>query len=186
MNRHVAPHLRAPLLRWVVSCLLLMQFGLGAAQRVGEAFVDFELKDAQGQLLRSDDLKGEMWLINVWASWCPPCRSELPLIATAGEELAGQGLNVLLLNAGESASVATAFLEGEGLSLRTLADPDTNERGLETTTQFLRRLRSRGLPTTYFVDADLHVRGMYVGELTPSVLAEQLATLGLSWSHAER
>jgi cytochrome c biogenesis protein CcmG, thiol:disulfide interchange protein DsbE len=154
-----------------------------AAQGVGAPFVDFSLRDQHGELVTRDDLLGRRWLVNVWASWCPPCRAELPLLARAADELADDGIGLLLLNAGERASVASGFLEAEGLDLRTLVDPDARERGLEGTEDVLRRLRARGLPTTFFVDADGVVAQAFVGELTPSALAELLETaFAVRWS----
>ncbi len=167
--------------------LLLAAFWLlwatAAAQGVGAPLPPFELRDQHGALVVRDDLLGRPWLVNLWATWCPPCRAELPLLATAAADLADEGLGLLLLNAGERASLAAAYLDEAGLDLRTLVDPDERERGLERTEDTMRRLRARGLPTTFFVDAEGVVRAAFVGELTADALAEQLASaLGLAWS----
>ncbi len=157
--------------------------GTAAAQGVGAPLVDFSLRDQHGELVTREDLLGRRWLLNVWASWCPPCRAELPLLERAATELADDDVGLLLLNAGERAAVARGFLESEGLDLRTLVDPDARERGLESTEDVLRRLRARGLPTTFFVDADGVVAQAFVGELTPSALAELLETaFAVRWS----
>ncbi len=154
-----------------------------AAQGVGAPLADFTLRDQHGELVTRDDLLGRRWLLNVWASWCPPCRAELPLLERVAGDLADDGVGLLLLNAGERVSVASGFLEAEGLDLRTLVDPDARERGLEGTEDVLRRLRARGLPTTFFVDADGVVAQAFVGELTPSALADLLETaFGVQWS----
>jgi cytochrome c biogenesis protein CcmG, thiol:disulfide interchange protein DsbE len=169
--------------RAIVAAVLLAALTLAHAQGVGAPFPAFELRDQHGVLVTQDDLLGRPWLVNVWASWCPPCRAELPLLARAAADLEGVGLGLLLLNAGERASVATGYLAAEGLDLRTLVDPDRAERGLERTEDALRRFRARGLPTTFFVDAEGVVRAAFVGELTADALAEQLdRALGLAWS----
>ena len=161
-----------------------MALGASAiAQRPGQPLPTFELRDQHGELVTNDDLLGQRWLLNVWASWCPPCRAELPLLARAADDLADEGIGLLLLNAGESASVATAFLGAEDLALRTLGDPDERERGLESTNDTLRRLRTGGLPTTYFLDADGTLLATFIGELTRDALAERLQTVfGVDWS----
>jgi cytochrome c biogenesis protein CcmG, thiol:disulfide interchange protein DsbE len=163
--------------------LALALLGSAGAQQPGRPLPDIELRDQYGERVNNDDLLGQRWMLNVWASWCPPCRAELPLLARAAEELADQGVGLLLLNAGESASVAAGFLEAEGLALRTLVDPDQSERGLESTNDTLRRLRTGGLPTTYFVGADGTLLATFIGELTPDALAERLgAVFGVDWS----
>ena len=167
----------------LVATVALIAGSATLAQGVGAPLPPFELRDQHGVIVTPEDLLGRPWMLNVWASWCPPCRAELPLLARAAAELEDGGLGLLLLNAGETASVATAFLESEGLDLRTLVDPDARERGLEGTEDVLRRLRARGLPTTFFLDADGVVRSAFVGELTAPALAEQLAAaLGIAWS----
>ncbi|MBA2668323.1 MAG: TlpA family protein disulfide reductase [Trueperaceae bacterium] len=169
----------AVLLTLLASVLLL---GTSSAQHVGDPFPTFELFDQAGVLVTNDDLVGRSWMINVWASWCPPCRAELPLLERAALDLDGEGVGLLLLNAGERASVASAFLEREGLALRTLVDPDTRDSSVEETQELLHRVRARGLPTTYFVDADGVIRSVFVGELLPDVLAERLdESFGVSW-----
>lgn len=153
------------------------------AQRPDQPLPTFELRDQHGELVTNDDLLGQRWMLNVWASWCPPCRAELPLLARAADDLAGEGIGLLLLNAGETASVATGFLEAEGLALRTLVDPDQRERGLESTNDTLRRLRTGGLPTTYFLDADGTLLVTFVGELTPDALTARISgVFGIDWS----
>ena len=165
------------------AALLLLTAGAASAQGVGAPLPGFELRDQHGEAFSPTDLRGRPWLLHVWASWCPPCRAELPLLARAAAELADEGVALVLLNAGETATVARAFLEAEGLDLRTLVDPVRPERGLERTEDLLRRLRTRGLPTTFFVDADGVVRASFVGELTADALAAQLAAaLGVGWS----
>jgi cytochrome c biogenesis protein CcmG, thiol:disulfide interchange protein DsbE len=163
-----------------LACLVLL--GAAAAQHVGDAFPAFELRDQHGEIVTRADLAGRSWMINVWASWCPPCRAELPVLARAGADLDEAGVGLLLLNAGERASVARAFLEAEGLDLRTLVDPDVRDRAIDETQEVLHRARARGLPTTYFVDADGVIRSVFVGELSAVMLSERLAeSLGVSW-----
>jgi cytochrome c biogenesis protein CcmG, thiol:disulfide interchange protein DsbE len=174
---------RRALQRVLVLTVALAALGAAAAQQVGRPLPDFELRDQHGVLVTNVDMLGGPWLLNVWASWCPPCRAELPLLERAAAELADDGLRLLLLNAGETAAVATRFLDAEGLALRTLVDPDDSERGLERSNDTLRRLRTGGLPTTYFVDADGTLLATFVGELTPDALAERLASVyGFDWT----
>jgi thiol-disulfide isomerase/thioredoxin len=166
-----------------VIVLLALLSGTVLAQRIDDPLPAFELRDQHGVLVHSNDLRGRPLVLNVWASWCPPCRAELPLLAAAAADLADDEVVLLLLNAGESATIARDFLAAEGLPLRTLVDPDGPEPGLEPTQDVLRRLRAGGLPTTFFVDGDGVLRGLYIGELDASWLTTMLArTLGVDWS----
>ena len=175
--------MRGVVARTAALLLTLALLGSASAQQPGQPLPAIELRDQYGELVTNDDLLGQRWLLNVWASWCPPCRAELPLLARAAEELADDGIGLLLLNAGETASVATGFLDAEGLALRTLVDPDQRERALESTNDTLRRLRAGGLPTTYFVDADGTLLATFIGELTPDALAERIdSVFGIAWS----
>jgi thiol-disulfide isomerase/thioredoxin len=186
LRRHPVRFARRAAVRAALAAVLALVLtlpGAAGAQGVGAPLVDFALRDQHGELVTRDDLLGRRWLLNVWASWCPPCRAELPLLARVAADLADDGVGLLLLNAGERAAVASGFLEAEGLALRTLVDPDARERGLEGTEDVLRRLRARGLPTTLFVDADGVVVQTFVGELTASALAELLETaFAVRWS----
>jgi cytochrome c biogenesis protein CcmG, thiol:disulfide interchange protein DsbE len=172
-----------PLTRRVAGLLAsVLLIGAAGAQHAGDPFPAFELRDQDGVIVTNEDLAGRAWMINVWASWCPPCRAELPLLERAAADLQDDGLGLLLLNAGERASVARSVLEGEGLRVRTLVDPDERDRGVEETQELLHRIRARGLPTTYFVDAEGVIRSVFVGELTPEMLAQRLdESLGLTW-----
>lgn len=166
-----------------LALVMVTVFGAAGAQGVGTPLPELTLRDQHGELVTNDDLRGRRWLLNVWASWCPPCRAELPLLADAAADLADDDVGLLLLNAGETASVATDFLTAEDLNLRTLVDPDERVEGLESTNDVLRRLRARGLPTTFFVDENGTIQATYVGELNADVLAETLAdAFGVAWS----
>lgn len=89
----------------------------------GEEAHDFELFDLSGVGVRLSDLRGKVVLLDFWASWCGPCRVELPAILSLQEEFAEKGLVVLGVN-NEPAEVARKFLEEGGFALRTVVDPE--------------------------------------------------------------
>jgi peroxiredoxin len=114
------------------------------------------LKDLSGRAHTLADYRGKVVLLNFWATWCEPCREEMPSMRTLRERLAGRAFEVVTVNYGEAASRARDFLERERLDLVTLLDP-----GQETA----RAWRVRVLPGSFLIDADGRVRYSVIGEL---------------------
>ena len=90
-------------------------------------------------------------LINVWATWCGPCRAEMPLLA----EYAKQGANIIFLNAGESAAQIRNYLESEKLEIPVMLDLSGIRNGL----------RVVGLPSTFLIGADGQILERRMGPL---------------------
>ncbi|MFB2532466.1 redoxin family protein [Paracoccus sp. p3-h83] len=114
------------------------------------------------------DLAGRPMVINLWATWCPPCRRELPmLIDTAA---ATPDVTFLFANQGETASVVRDHLTQAGLAMpdHMLLDPAS---GLAS------HYRLRGLPVTLFIGTDGQVARLHLGEIAPEVLARDIARL---------
>ncbi len=108
---------------------------------------------------------GSPLVINVWASWCSPCRNELPLLARAS----GRGTRVLGIVERDDASRARAFARRQGATYPSLVDPEG--RLLAT----LRMLPQVGIPSTLVVAGDGHLAARIVGPLTSSSLRRALA-----------
>ena len=96
-----------------------------------------------------------MVLVNFWATWCEPCRDEMPAIARLREQLKGQPFEVLTVNYGESNAKVAAFLRREKLDVPVLLDPDKAAA---------ERWNAKGLPMTFLVDARGRVRYWVFGE----------------------
>ena len=126
----------------------------------------FTLTSTDGMRVALADFAGEPVVINFWASYCPPCRAEMPLLQrrlTASSEV-----RLVLVNEGESSQSALDFLNANGIQLRSLLDSN------------LAVGRAYGvvpLPTTVFVRADGSIAGRQIGELDDRVLAAWLSTL---------
>jgi len=102
------------------------------------------------------DLQGRVVLVNFWATWCEPCRDEMPAIARLQEKLKGQPFDVLAVNYGESRERIAEFVKREGISLRVVLDPDK---------QAAEAWKAKGLPMTCLVDAGGRVRYWAFGEM---------------------
>ena len=124
---------------------------------VGKPAPDFQLLDLDGQTISLSDLKGKPVLLNFWASWCGPCRSEMAYLQEIYEERSGEGLVLLAINIGESSSQVQEFLQKRNLSLPVLLDTQ-NRVAEQYGVQFL--------PTTFFIDKDGIIQDKIVGAFT--------------------
>jgi thiol-disulfide isomerase/thioredoxin len=128
--------------------------------------------DLQGKSWRLGDLRGKAVLINFWASWCEPCRAELPSLDTLAQFYGPEKLVVLAVNFKESPSVAQRHVQRANIGLPILID---------TSGQIARVWGATVFPTTVLVAADGRVRSVVRGELDWSSLqAGKLVTALLS------
>jgi thiol-disulfide isomerase/thioredoxin len=111
---------------------------------------DFDLADLAGRRVRLRDLRGQVVLVNFWATWCGPCREEMPALATLARELGPRGLAVLGVNYQEPRAKVEAFAREQGLTFPILLD----ENGAAGAAA-----QVFALPTTLVVDR----RGRLVG-----------------------
>lgn len=121
---------------------------------VGNIAPDFQLQSLAGQTVSLGNLQDKPVLINFWATWCPPCRGEMPYLQEIYEEWSGKGLVVLAINIGESSSTAEEFMQSNGLSFTVLLD--TKRNVAET-------YNISGIPTTFFIDKDGIIQDKVIG-----------------------
>lgn len=124
-----------------------------------------ELKDLAGATHTLTRYRGRVVLVNFWATWCPPCRDEMPSLQRLRERLAGQPFVVLGVNYGESAARIDGFLRQVPVDFPMLRDP--RHEAVEA-------WRVRTLPASFLIDPDGHARYSVVGEMdwaTDEVLA---------------
>lgn len=111
--------------------------------------------------------RGKPMVVNLWASWCPPCRSEMPMLAAAQQQ--SQGVNFVFANQGEYAETVQRFLDSSHLSLsNVLLDPGK---------KLGQQLGSMALPTTLFYDASGRLVDTHLGALSSASLASKLIRL---------
>ena len=147
----------------IFSGLLLGLAGAsGAAQEVrlptwtGGPTSPLALKDPDGHLHDLVDYRGTVLLVNFWATWCAPCRDELPSLERLRDALRGRPFEVLAVNVAEGESRVKRFLTDVPLRLPILLDREGNaQRGWGV----------RGLPATFLLDRDGAIRYWYLGEL---------------------
>ena len=142
-----------------VSLALLQVKGgkaaLEARPEVGYLAPDFTLPSLDGQTVRLSDLRGKAVLLNFWATWCAPCRLEMPTMDKAYQEYKGRGLEILAvsLDAGSN-SVVKNFMQELQLRFPVLLDPDM---------EVLRLYRQFSIPATFLIDKQGIVRHRELG-----------------------
>jgi len=121
-----------------------------------------------GRQVSLADYAGQVVLLNFWATWCPPCKEEIPTIERAYEAQRGAGFIVLGINEGEAVEVVRAFAGELGITYPVLID----KRG-----DVAARYRRRGLPLTVIVDRDGVIQVRHEGYLTAGQLDSYLSGL---------
>jgi len=115
---------------------------------------DFTLDVLGGGQVTLSELRGKVVIVNLWASWCPPCRAEMPAIEKVYRANKDQGLVVLGVNTTFQDSEAEAFVREFGLSFPITLDRDG---------AVSRRYQLHGLPSTFFIDRRGVIRSVVVG-----------------------
>ncbi len=117
--------------------------------------------------LRLSDLRGKVVLLNFWATWCPPCKAEMPdlneLQAKYGE---AQDFVVVGVNVEEDAETVRRFVEEQGLAFPIALDRDSRV----TTETF----GVRPLPSTFIIDREGYIRDAWSGQIAPEAMAARL------------
>ncbi len=117
---------------------------------------DFQLQTLDGQAVSLVDFRGKPVLLNFWATWCGPCRFEMPFIQEIFEkkEWSDTGLVILAIDIGESPSEVKEFMENYDLSFTVL---------LDTNQDVALKYNIRAIPTTFFIDKDGIIQDIKVG-----------------------
>lgn len=140
------------------------------ADLTGQMAADFKLKSVGGKEFGLQDLKGNFVLLDFWATWCGPCRRDLPAVEKLHQEFHRKGLVVLGVNGGEDAETVNQFLRTSKLSYPILLTSDNEVMQSYSVTAF---------PTLVLLDADGKIVFYHVGAGGEKALRESLAKLGL-------
>jgi peroxiredoxin len=104
---------------------------------------EFNLEDQDGNFLKMSDYKGKVVIVNFWATWCPPCRKEMPSMQRAWEVLQKEDIVMLAINVGEDSDQIFSFTAEYPVEFPLIMDKDSS---------VVRQWKVRGLPTTYIVN----------------------------------
>jgi len=117
---------------------------------------DFELSTTAGDTIKLSDLRGQAVLVNLWATWCPPCRAEMPAIEKIYNEYKDQGFTVLAVDMTyqDDPAAVLPFVEEYGLTFPILLDK-TGEMG--------KAYQLKSLPSSYFIDREGIITEVVIG-----------------------
>ncbi len=145
--------------------------GVNNAQRglePGQLAPDFTLQFPDGTKTQLSDWQGQPVVLNFWATWCAPCREEMPEFVAAHERYQDDGLVIVGVNAQETASQAAGFMNNFNMTFPVALDTRGDVQQLYNV---------RGLPTTVFIDREGRIVERWAGLLSAPALEELLAEI---------
>jgi len=141
-----------------------------ASPLVGKPASDFQLRDLSGTKRSLASLKGKVVLLDFWATWCGPCRRELPTIAKLHKELGPKGLAVVCVNVGEPLATVSAFLKKNGYTMPVW---------LDAASEVSQAYSASSIPTLVVIDKAGNVASYNVGVHEEADLRQWIAKAGL-------
>ena len=120
---------------------------------IGSPAPEFTVKDADREIALKD-LRGQIVVLNFWATWCPPCVEEMPSLVSMQKQMKDKGVTVLAISLDEDARQYRTFLEKYKVELLTVRDPQQRSNELYGTFKF---------PETYIIDRQGVVRRKFIG-----------------------
>jgi cytochrome c biogenesis protein CcmG, thiol:disulfide interchange protein DsbE len=137
------------------------------AAMAGTPAVDFTLADLKGYQVKLSDLRGQVVLLNFWATWCPPCKAEMPDLQALYQEQTGRhNFTVLGVDVEESQAATQAFAKQYGLTFPLL--PDATGKVSND------RYSIRSIPTSFIIDRNGMVRYRWTGQQSRATMQAML------------
>jgi len=148
--------------------LLALCGTLFTAAACADTAAPWKLKDLDGKTVSLSDFKGKVVVLDFWATWCPPCRMEIPHFIALQKQYASQGMSVVGISLDESPDAVVAFAKKEGINYpivmgdeKVVADYGNIE----------------AIPTTFIIDQNGKIVNKYVGYTEPDVIENDVKKL---------
>ena len=165
------PELRRPLQYAMLTGSVIWLVGtiaLAVRPGTGQELPELGFASLDGRTVLLAEFKGKPTVVNLWATWCPPCVREMPVLHQA--QSSHPGVNFVFVNQGEPVDKVAAWLKARNLPLRNVL--------LDAQGQIGAAFKQRALPTTLFFNAKGELVSMRVGELSAATVTDRLRTLG--------
>lgn len=163
------PLLRVPLSAGLAAGVVVSGLGFAVlhAMLSSQQMPDLSVRNLQGEPVNLHDLRGKPLVINLWATWCPPCRREMPVLQAAQQ--ANPEVEFVFVNQGEGQQQVERFLQQQALELDNLL--------LDGGARLGQSVGSLSLPTTLFYDADGILQNNHLGELSSASLRHAMRVI---------
>jgi cytochrome c biogenesis protein CcmG/thiol:disulfide interchange protein DsbE len=136
---------------------------------VNYAAPDLVLSDLDGVQHALADYRGQVVLVNLWATWCPPCKAEMPTLEAYYQDHQADGFVTFAVDDGDPADAVTAFVDQYNLSFPVLLDPTYQATD--------HAFKTRNLPSSFVIDREGNVRLRWVGEIDRATLEKYVTPL---------
>lgn len=149
------------------------EINAGAQNSVVPVAVDYAapelaLKNLAGETESLADYRGQVVLVNNWATWCPPCKAEMPTLVAYHNEHTADGFSIIAVDAGEPADVVSQFAKNFSMTFPIWLDPNS---------EALRAFGNGSLPNSYVIDRSGTVRYAWTGEISKAMLEKYVTPL---------
>ncbi|VAX12472.1 Thiol:disulfide oxidoreductase related to ResA [hydrothermal vent metagenome] len=145
-----------PGLKQIVLLICVSMFMLTAVQAESEMAPNFTLKSRAGKNIKLSELRGQVVMINFWASWCGPCRKEMPLLEKLYKKYKSLGFVILGVNVDDKPKQAESLLKQIDISFPILFDSDK---------KISAKYKVTAMPSSFFIDRDGKLRSEHKGYL---------------------
>ncbi|MFC7441817.1 thiol-disulfide oxidoreductase ResA [Laceyella putida] len=161
---------------WIRRVLLLVMLGLlgyalfqsmsepdDANLEVGEEAPNFEFQTLEGKKAELSDYRGKVVLLNFWATWCKPCRTEMPDMQGTYNKFKNREVEILAVNIAEQPVTINGFVRSLGL---------TFPIGLDPQKEITKMYKVGPIPSSFFIDANGKITGIYQGQMNASQIEQ--------------
>jgi len=135
---------------------------------VNYAAPELSLQNIKGETESLADYRDKVVLVNNWATWCPPCKAEMPTLVAYHNEHTADGFSVIAIEAGEPVDLVSQFAQSFGMSFPVWLDPDGKS---------LNAFRNGTLPNSYVIDRTGTIRYAWTGEISMAMLEKFVTPL---------